>query len=116
MEPLAYIGFYIRSNNTALLNAVFNMMPAREDSRLWSGQYNLTRGPDEIVFDGAEVVSASLYFNDFTERANFRSALGVINGFFNTALPGSYIIYSKSWDHNPNRTETDEPELKESMF
>ncbi len=91
----AWMGVYIRSSNLGLLASVENMLPHRLDNRLWdTTQYVGARGSD---MDGVECVSASLFFNDFNERASFKAALGGINGFIHIALPGSYIKMSKCW-------------------
>ena len=91
----AWIGINVRSDNQGLLNAIENILPNRLDNRLWaSDEYIANRDFD---IDGVEFVYASLFFNDFNERANFKAGLGFINGFLNAALPGSYLYMSKSW-------------------
>ena len=111
----AWIGLYIKSNNQGLLNAVENAIPSRFDNRLWNTkQYNLSRYFD---LDGIEVVCASLFFNDFNERASFKAGLGGINGFLHAALPGSFLKMSKCWhdelESNGCPIKTDELEYEE---
>jgi hypothetical protein len=114
---LAWLGILIKSNNSVILNAVENMIPQRLDSRLWdSDEYVLDRKIDE---NGIEFVHVSIFFLDFNERANLRSALGGINGFIHTALPGSFIKETKCW-HNellPNNSpiKGDELEFEEAV-
>ena len=111
----AWFGINIRSNNQGLLNAVENALPNRLDSRLWdTEQYKIYRGFD---FYGVEFVTASLYFNDFNERANFKAALGAINGFMHTALSQSFLKMTKCWHDellpNGSPIKPDELEFEE---
>jgi hypothetical protein len=106
------MGILVKSNNSVILNAVENMIPHRLDSRLWdSDEYGLDRGID---IDGIEYVVVSIFFLDFTERANFRAALGGINGFIHTALPGSFIRGARCWHNDilPNGTPRYKDELE----
>ena len=111
----AWIGIYIRTDNLGLLNAVENALPNRFDNRLWdTEQFVAARGVD---MDGVEIVSASIFFNDFNERASFRAALGGIGGFLHAAMPGSFLKMSKCYhdelDENGNPTKSDELEYSE---
>lgn len=91
----AWIGLKVNSNNPGLLNAIEDALLARFDSRLWNtDQYEAYRGVD---FYGVEFVTASLYFNDFNDRANFKAALGAISGFMHTALSQSFLIMTECW-------------------
>ena len=110
----AWIGINIRSNNQGLLNAIENAMPNRADNRLWISNENIVyRGFD---FDGTGLIHASLFFNDFNERANFRATLGAINGFLHAALPGSFLKTSKCWHDEklPNGCPIKQDELEYS--
>lgn len=111
----AWIGIRVISNNQGLLNAVENMLPNRLDSRLWdSEQFTITRDFD---MNGQEFIFASLFFNDFSERANFKAALGGITGFLHTALAGSFVKMSKCWHdeigENDCPIKSDELEFEE---
>ena len=111
----AWIGIKIRSNNKGLLNAVENALPHRLDNRLWdSNEYIVQRS---FELDEIEIINVSLFFNDFNERANFKAALGAINGFIKAALPGSFIKTSKCWHdelgENDCPIKTDEIETEE---
>jgi hypothetical protein len=108
----AWIGINIRSDKQGLLNAIENMLPHRMDSRLWdSDQYKVIRGFDIY---GVEFVGASLFFNDFSERASFKAALGGINGFIHAALPQSFLKGSKCWHDEllPNGSPIKSDELE----
>ena len=110
-----WIGVNIRSSSQGLLNALENALPNRMDSRLWdTEQYVAHRGLD---LDGTGIICASLFFNDFNERANFKAALGAINGFLHTALLGSFVKMSKCWHDellsNGTPIKSDELEYEE---
>ena len=112
-----WFGLNIRSNNQGLLNAVEKALLGRFDSRLWNtDQYEVYRGFD---FYGVEFVTASLYFNDFNDRANFKAALGAINGFMHTTLPGSFLKMSECWHdellENGSPVKSDEIEFEETI-
>ena len=90
-----WIGINVISNNQGLLNAVENVIPESVDNRLWqTSEYQLVSGinPDENKF-----LYASLFFNDVTERNNFKVILRGVNGMLNNALSGSYIKMTKCW-------------------
>ena len=65
------------------------------------------------------VCQASLYFNDFNDRANFKAALGAINGFMHTTLPGSFLKMSECWHdellENGSPVKSDEIEFEETI-
>lgn len=114
----AWIGINIRSSNQGLLNAIENAIPNRADHRLWDSDENaLYRGFD---LDGTELIHASLFFNDFNERASFKAILGAISGFLHTALPGSFIKMSKCWHDEKNNKgvtiKSDELEFEEIII
>jgi hypothetical protein len=108
----AWIGISVISDNPALINAVENMLPHRLDSRLWdSDEYSVFKDTDT---EGNEFINVSLFFNDFSERANFKAAMGGINGFLQTALPGSFVKGSKCWHDEllPNGSPVNIDELE----
>lgn len=110
----AWIGISIISTNKGFLAAIENIMPYRLDNRLWdSDEYVLERS---MTMEGIEVFNASLFFKDFNERANFKSALGGITGFLHAALPGSFLKTAKSWhdDKLPNGCPKKQDELEYS--
>lgn len=114
----AWMGILIKSDNQGLLNAVENMVPHRLDNRLWdTNQYSLFRNFNS---DGNEFINVSIFFNDFNERANFKAALGGINGFLHAALPGSFVKGSKCWHdelgENGCPIEPDELEYEELII
>jgi len=106
-----WIGLNIISNNPGLLNAVENAIPQRLDSKLWNGDYHVNRGYD---ISGITSITASIFFNDFNERANFKASLGAINGFLHTALPGSFLKMSKCY-HDEISNKPDDLEFIEEI-
>lgn len=111
-DSLAWIGVYIKSDNQALLNAIYNMAPHRFDSRLWdSNEYKLLKSVDT---DGIDFVRLSLFFLNYNDRASFRASLNNINGFMHIALPGSELIMTKCYHRIPYKErQKDEIEYHE---
>ena len=90
-----WIGINVISNNQGLLNAVENVIPEDVDNRLWqTSEYQSVSGID---LDGNKFFHASLFFNDITERDNFKVVVRRINGMLNFALSGSYIKMTKCY-------------------
>lgn len=112
----AWIEVFVKSENPAILSTIETVLPARLDSRLWdTAQYTLARGTDPIY--GFEYVYASLFFNDFNERASFKAALGGINGFLKSPFSSGYIRGTKCWhdelDEKGSPIKSDEEDFME---
>jgi len=112
----AWIGINVISSNQGLLNAVENALPHKLDTRLWNtDEFVIDRKLDDTT--GQEYICASMFFNDFNERNDFKAILGGISGFLNAALPGSFIKMTKCWHDellsNGTPVASDEIEFEE---
>ena len=90
----AWIGIFIKSDNPGFLNAIENLLPDKSDVKLWQAEGDINRSYD---IDGVECISASLFYNDFNDRANFKATLKGINGFLHVAESGSYMKETNSY-------------------
>lgn len=96
------LDLYIINNNQGILNAVKNLLPVKEDARVWSGEYSLH---EDITKDGDSYLIAMIRFYDVAERTGSLNSIKGLSGVLSQCLPGSYIrthkCYHKWNQENP---------------
>lgn len=89
----------IISNNQGTLDGIMAALPGKDDSRVWSEQYNLTQSVDE---NGDNVISGMIRFKEDQDRADVMAVAESVEGMFALCEPGSYLrLHTCYHDEDP---------------
>ena len=88
------LGLYIVTNNTGKLIAVRNLLPLKEDGRIWPDEYKLVEGKTD---EDNDYLLAEIRFNTIEERAGILNSVKGIEGVLHQCLAGSFIRQHKCY-------------------
>ena len=104
---------HIKTNNNGIRNAVKQLIPSKDDSRVWGGQYDNTENPDPE--DGIMVFSCMVRFNMESDRAALTASVKGLAGVINACESGSFVREHKCYhDETPQRKCEEETILRKS--
>ena len=84
---------YIKTNNSGIRNAVQQLIPDKDDSRIWDAQYTCIDTVDE---DG-EFFICNVNFHVQADRDGVVKSMKAFPGIINACEMGSYVKEYKSW-------------------
>ena len=84
---------YIRTNNDGIRNAVKQLIPSIDDSRVWDGEYDYNNGANE----GIEIFNCSVRFYTEVDRDSITASVKGLAGVINACENGSYVQECKTW-------------------
>ena len=88
----------ISTDNQGILNAVKNLLPLKENSKIW---------PDEhVIFETENSISAEIKFYDISERAGFLNSLKGLEGVISQCDAGSIVKIHECY-HKWNKDNPD---------
>ena len=91
---------YIRTNNNGIRNAVKQLIPDKNDSRVWDGEYQC----DEIEDEGVTAFVCKVRFNLESDRASVVASVKGLAGVINACEDGSFVREHKCYhDETPTR-------------
>ena len=85
------IKVHIHSNNQGILNAVKNIIPAKDDPIVNLEYYNIQEGSAEPFMDCSFFMS-DIQFNEKVDRDVALQSIKGLNGIINACLSGSKVI------------------------
>ncbi|MCK5615444.1 hypothetical protein KAR91_76985 [Candidatus Pacearchaeota archaeon] len=88
----------ISTDNQGILNAIKNVLPLRESSKVWPDEYNIVETENSI--------SGEIKFYDIAERIGFLNSLKGLHGVISQCDAGS-IIKTHECYHKWNKDNPD---------
>jgi hypothetical protein len=79
---------YIRTNNDGIRNAVKQLIPDVNDSRVWGGEYVFAEGTDD---EGTKVFNCQVRFNIESDRNSITASVKGLTGVINACEYGSFV-------------------------
>lgn len=108
------LGLNIINNNEGILNAVRNILPLKNDSKIWPDEYLVGYSLDE---NSNRLLYARIDFCAVSDRDALHGSIKGLQGILQQCLPGSFIqVYKNShkWNiENPNNIKQCEIEIFE---
>lgn len=91
---------YIKTNNQGIRNAVKQLVPSIEDSRVWNGQYDYKETEEE----GVAVFSCMVRFNTKADRDGVTNSVRGLAGVIHNLESGSFVREHKCYhDETPTK-------------
>lgn len=102
MEMKYSLDCYIKTNNAGIRNAVKQVIPAIDDSRVWDKEYDFHEFEDSD--DGIMVFNCMVRFNIESERNDITASVKGLAGIINACEEGSFVREHECYhDESPSK-------------
>ena len=102
---------HIKTNNAGLRNAVKQVLPSIDDTRVWGGAYDFSEFEDP--FDGVIIFSCSIRFHLEADRRGVTNSVKGLTGIIQACEDGSYVREHKCYhDETPSKACKEETILR----
>lgn len=79
---------HIKTDNSGIRNAVKQLIPDIDDSRVWNGEYSFNEGAG---IDGIQVFNCAVRFNVKADRDAVANSVKGLAGILNACEVGSFV-------------------------
>jgi len=104
---------HIKTDNAGLRNAVKQVIPSIEDSRVWDGSYTFDEFEDPFDLEGTMVFSCSVRFHLEADRNGITNSVKGLDGIIQACEDGSFVREHKCYhDETPQKPCEEETILR----